>query len=160
MALLLVLCVIRGILYMHLVVRTYWKWLNMVSWRIHNQNRDHLQCYQSQWYQSQIASFGVNLIPYNGTWNQIGRRHHCDSGLQSKFSFNEWQIDLAQFSTACKLFATSLGRLLGLFFLLLFSILCKKLQVPTITDTYFSKQWAAVRTHWGSIRVPPQKCRP
>lgn len=111
-------------------------------------------------YQRQIASFGVNVIPYNGTWNQIGRRHHCDSVLQSKFSLNEWQIDLAQFSTGCKLFAISLGWLLGLLFLLLFSILCKKLLVQTITDTYFSKQWAAVRTHWGSIRVPPQKCRP
>lgn len=51
----------------------------------------------------------------NPTWNQIGRSYHWHSGLQSKFSFNEWQIDLAQFSAACKLFATSSGWLFGLF---------------------------------------------
>lgn len=24
--------------------------------------------------------------------------------------------------------------------------------------TYLSRQWAAVSTHWGAIKVPPQKC--
>jgi hypothetical protein len=32
--------------------------------------------------------------------------------------------------------------------------------MPVTHGTYFSKQWAAVRTHSGAIKVPPQKCCP
>lgn len=81
--------------------------------------------------------------------------------LQSKLCFNELWLNLPQFSIAASWVEKELKLVISsILFLLWFSTWCKKILVQVITDTYFSKQWAAVRTHWGSIRVPPQKCRP
>lgn len=42
MPLMLFLCVFQGILYTQMAVRTYWKWLHMVSWRTRTQDANHL----------------------------------------------------------------------------------------------------------------------
>lgn len=88
MPLMLFLCVIQGILYMQMAVRTYWKWRHMVSYRTYTQDVDDLWCYwatcfvktrktkQNHTKPKQLWCKLNFLIPFYGIWNQIGKSYH------------------------------------------------------------------------------------
>lgn len=97
------------------------------------------------------------FIPYYGTWNQIGKSYHFV--ILYFFSRNSPSMNHELTWLNSQLIAAQVGYLVHFVSPLIFYLVWEN-AVQVVTDTYFSKQWAAVRTHWGSIRVPPQKCSP